>query len=127
MTRLTRAEERIMRILWQLEKGFVKDIRAHFPDPKPPPSSVSTIVRVLVRKRIVGYTAYGGSHRYHPLVSREEYRTGQARDLLATWFEGSVPELLAALQEPPPKSRPDSVRKQQKPKKKKGKKKRKDL
>ena len=59
MVTLTKAEERIMKILWGIEKGFIKDIVDQYPDPKPPYNSVSTIVRVLVQKEIVGYTAYG--------------------------------------------------------------------
>ena len=44
MGTLTKAEERIMQILWDLERGFIKDIQEHFPDPKPPYNTISTIV-----------------------------------------------------------------------------------
>ena len=78
MVTLTKAEEKIMMILWDIEKGFIKDIQDQFPDPKPPYNSISTIVRVLVQKEIVGYTAYGKSHQYHPLIEKEEYSSGAA-------------------------------------------------
>ena len=77
MINLTKAEERIMKILWEIKKGFIKDIRDKYPDPIPPYNSVSTIVRVLVQKEIVGYTAYGKTHEYHPLISKDEYRKGK--------------------------------------------------
>jgi len=35
MEKLTKREDQIMRILWQLEKAFVKEIIAEFPEPKP--------------------------------------------------------------------------------------------
>ena len=50
MVTLTKAEERIMQILWDLKRGFIKDIQENFPDPQPPYNTISTIVRVLVKK-----------------------------------------------------------------------------
>ena len=63
---LTRAEDQVMQILWQLEKGFVKDIIEHMPDPKPAYNTVSTIVRILETKRFIGHKAYGKTHEYYP-------------------------------------------------------------
>jgi predicted transcriptional regulator len=70
---LTKAEEQIMQILWDMKAGIVKDIRNRFNDPKPARNTVSTVVRVLERKGFVGHQAYGNVHLYHPLVSKEEY------------------------------------------------------
>ncbi len=82
MVTLTKAEERIMQILWDLERGFIKDIQEHFPKPKPPYNTISTIVRVLVKKEIVSYKSYGGSYQYFPLITREEYRSDQMGRLM---------------------------------------------
>ena len=71
MLELTKAEEQIMRVLWDLEKGFVKDIIEKLPDPKPAYNTVSTIVRILEKKEFVSYKAYGKTHEYYPLVSKE--------------------------------------------------------
>ncbi len=94
MITLTKAEEKIMKILWRIGKGFIKDIQDQYPDPKPPYNSVSTIVRVLVQKDIVGYTAYGKSHEYHPLISREEYRKGQMSRLLSDYYNNSLKQVV---------------------------------
>nr|WP_321406477.1 BlaI/MecI/CopY family transcriptional regulator [uncultured Carboxylicivirga sp.] len=94
MITLTKAEENIMQILWDLDKGFVKDIQAQFPDPKPPYNSVSTIVRVLVKKEIVGFTKYGGTYEYFPLVSKEEYRSGQMKRLVNNYFNNSFKQVV---------------------------------
>ncbi|HTH82900.1 MAG TPA: BlaI/MecI/CopY family transcriptional regulator, partial [Mucilaginibacter sp.] len=58
---LTRAEEQLMQILWQIQKGFVKDVMAHLPEPLPAYNTVSTIIRILEAKGFVGYTAHGKS------------------------------------------------------------------
>lgn len=94
MVTLTKAEERIMKILWEIGEGFIKDIIERFPDPKPPYNSVSTIVRVLVQKDIVGFTAYGGTHKYHPLITRDEYSKGQLSRLLTDYYNNSLREVV---------------------------------
>jgi len=94
MVTLTKAEERIMKILWEIEKGFIKDIIQKFPNPKPPYNSVSTIVRVLVQKEIVGFTAFGNSHQYHPLISKEEYRKGQLSKLVKNYYNNSLSQVV---------------------------------
>ena len=63
MKELTRAEEQIMQILWEIEKGFVKDILEKFPDPKPAYNTVSTICRILEKKEFLSYKPYGNSHQ----------------------------------------------------------------
>jgi len=91
---LTKAEERIMQVLWDLEKGFIKDIQECFPDPKPPYNTISTIVRVLVKKNIVSYKTYGGSYQYYPLITKEEYREEQMGNLLTNYFDNSLKEVV---------------------------------
>ena len=52
MIQLTKAEEDIMKILWQLKKANVKAILKEFPEPKPAYNTVSTIVRILESKGV---------------------------------------------------------------------------
>ena len=48
MEELTRTEERIMQIIWDLERCFVKDIIERLDDePKPPYNTISSVVRIL--------------------------------------------------------------------------------
>jgi len=99
MVTLTKAEERIMQILWEMEKGFIKDILEHFPDPKPPYNTVSTIVRVLVKKELVSYKSYGGSYQYYPLISKEEYKSDQLGKLVKNYFGNSLKQVVHNLSE----------------------------
>jgi len=99
MVTLTKAEDRIMQILWDLERGFIKDIQEHFPEPKPPYNTISTIVRVLVKKEIVSYKTYGGSYQYFPLISREKYRGEQMSRLMNNYFGNSLKEVVNFLSE----------------------------
>ncbi|WP_149241946.1 BlaI/MecI/CopY family transcriptional regulator [Dyadobacter sp. 32] len=92
---LTRAEEEIMRILWQLKKAFVKDILAEMPEPKPAYNTVSTIIRILEKKEVVGYTAYGKTHEYYPLITEEEYKRFEMQNLMVNYFDNSLPNLVS--------------------------------
>lgn len=88
---LTKAEEQIMRILWDMGEGLVKDIRNCFDDPKPVRNTVSTIVRILERKGFVGHKAYGNVYVYFPLVTKSEYSKSQLFGLLEGYFNNSFP------------------------------------
>ena len=90
---LTKAEEQIMQILWDMKSGIVKDIRLRFSEPRPARNTVSTVVRVLERKGFIGHKAYGNTHLYFPLVSKEEYSKNQLHRLLNGYFNNSFPAL----------------------------------
>ncbi|MCT4637722.1 MAG: BlaI/MecI/CopY family transcriptional regulator [Bacteroidales bacterium] len=94
MITLTKAEERIMQILWDIKKGFIKDIQDEFPDPKPPYNTVSTIVRVLVKKEIISFKKYGNTYQYYPLISKEEYSKTQMNRLVNTYFNNSFKKVV---------------------------------
>lgn len=86
---LTKAEEQIMQILWDLNEGMVRDIREMFPDPKPARNTVSTIIRILESKEIVGHREKGNAHIYYPLISKKEYSKKQLFSLLNNYFDNS--------------------------------------
>lgn len=92
---LTRAEDQVMQILWKLEKAFVKDIIEHMPEPKPAYNTVSTIVRILETKGFVGHKAYGKTHEYYPLVSKERYTKFYLNNMIRGYFNGSFQNLVS--------------------------------
>ncbi|HNV99265.1 MAG TPA: BlaI/MecI/CopY family transcriptional regulator [Chitinophagales bacterium] len=95
MKELTKAEEQVMQVLWKLEKAFVKDVLEAMPDPKPAYTTVSTIIRILEQKGFVGYTAYGKSHEYYPLVEREAYSRYITKHLIKDYFAGSLSDFVS--------------------------------
>ena len=92
---LTKTEEQLMQVLWKMQRAFIREIIDQMPEPKPVHSSVSTIMRVLEGKGLVGYDAFGKSHRYFPLISREEYKRFQLMKLLSNYFENSAQKLFS--------------------------------
>jgi len=90
---LTRAEEQIMQVLWNLEKALVHDILKELPEPRPAYNTVSTIIRILEQKGFVGHKAYGRTHEYFPLVSKPDYRRRFFRHMISNYFGNSYPSL----------------------------------
>ena len=82
MKELTKAEEQVMQILWQIEKGFVKDVLAKMSEPKPAYNTVSTIIRILEKKGFVSYKAYGKTHEYFPIIDKTTYSNFYLKNLL---------------------------------------------
>jgi len=95
MKRLTKAEEEIMQILWDLDKGFVKDIIQELPDPKPAYNTVSTIVRILEKKGFVSHQAFGNAHEYYPLVNKEDYTKAYIKSIMKDYFSDSFKEMVS--------------------------------
>ncbi len=79
-----------MRILWRLEKAFLKDVVEGFPEPKPAYTTVSTVVRVLVKKEFIGHTTYGKVNEYYPLVSKHSYFGERIGGVITNFFDGST-------------------------------------
>lgn len=82
-------EEEVMRILWEGDAMFVRDILSFYPDPKPHYNTVSTVVRSLEEKGFVGYTAYGNTYRYHAIVTEREYRQKTLKGIISQYYNDS--------------------------------------
>jgi predicted transcriptional regulator len=94
MEKLTSKEEEVMQVLWGLKKAFVKEIvpllsgKNHY-------NTVSTIVRKLVDKDYVGYEAFGRTHRYHPIVQRDDYRKKFMSGAISNYFNNSYKNVVS--------------------------------
>ncbi len=92
---LTKAEDQIMQILWQLKTAFVKDIIEKLPSPKPAYNTVSTIVRILEKKGFVSFKAYGKTHEYFPIIAKDEYSNYYLKSFMNRYFKGSFQDLVS--------------------------------
>lgn len=99
MIKLTRREEEVMKILWKMEKAFVKDIVAEYPDPKPHNNTVSSIVRILQDKGFVAFTQYGNTYEYYPLIKKEAYSKTFIKTIISDYFDNSFSRAVASFVE----------------------------
>ena len=94
MQKLAKREEQIMQVLWELEKAFVKEILEAFPAPKPHYNTISTMVRILEEKGFIGHNAFGKTHQYYPIISKEDYQKTAVGDVLGKYFDNSYSKMV---------------------------------
>ena len=83
-----------MQYIWQLERCTVSEILKQIGKSAPPHSTISSIVRILEKKGYVGHKAYGRTHEYFPLITREGVVRGRLRHLVSEYFDGSPDALV---------------------------------
>ena len=96
---LTRGEEEIMQILWQLQSAVVSEIIACTSEPHPKSTTVATFLKILENKGFVGHTTEGKSHRYYPILAKEEYAQTVVASVLSNYFGGSLSQMVSFFSE----------------------------
>ena len=89
MKALTKAEEQVMQALWDLNQGFIKEVRQALPEPKPHKNTLATILKKLIEKEFVAIRLYGRLHQYYPLISKASYTRFSFKGLVKGYFDGS--------------------------------------
>ncbi|SHN07208.1 Predicted transcriptional regulator [Cyclobacterium lianum] len=84
--KLSKAEEKLMVLIWSNHPLFMKDLLEIHPEPKPAPSTVATLLKRMQEKGYVGYKLYGNSRQYHALVEKQDYFSGQVKKIIENFF-----------------------------------------
>lgn len=92
---LTKAEEQLMQVLWDLGEASVQDIIDQLPEPKPAYNTVSTIIRILETKDFVAHKAKGRGYIYFPLVKKTDYSNQSLNKLVDGYFGGSFKSMVS--------------------------------
>lgn len=87
---LSKTEERLMELIWKLDKAFLKELIDAFPDPKPAATTVATLLKRMQDKGFVGYTLFGNSRQYYSLVKKEEYFSKHMNKIVKNYFNNSA-------------------------------------
>ena len=90
MKTLTKAEEQVMQVLWNLQKAFLRTIVDAMPLPRPHQNTVATILKILVEKGFVNISVVGRQHQYTPAITKEAYSKSSLKSLVKSYFDGSV-------------------------------------
>ncbi|HLP72266.1 MAG TPA: BlaI/MecI/CopY family transcriptional regulator [Bacteroidales bacterium] len=97
MQEITKAQEDILKAVWEAESGAVSDILEKLPDPKPAYNTVATVIKVLEKKGYLGHKTYGKTNVYFPLVSRGDYAQHVLKDTFTGLFNRSINQLVSPL------------------------------
>lgn len=97
MRELTKAEEQVMLILWDMKEALVKEVIEKMEPPKPAYNTVSTVIRVLEGKGFVDHKAIGNTHIYFPVITEEQYKHFAFDKVMNNYFENSYQSLVSFL------------------------------
>lgn len=90
MEEITKAQEEILKALWEIKEGAVSDVVAILPEPKPAYTTVATVIKVLERKGYVSHKTFGKTHVFFPTVSKKEYTRFVLKDAFEGLFNNSL-------------------------------------
>ncbi|WP_339699651.1 BlaI/MecI/CopY family transcriptional regulator [uncultured Marixanthomonas sp.] len=87
---LSNSEELLMQLLWKQKKAFMKDLIEAYPEPKPAPTTVATLLKRMQDKNFVDYKQLGRSREYFPLVKKKDYFSKQMNGMIKDFFNDSA-------------------------------------
>ena len=94
---LTIKEEEVMNLFWEEGPLFVKQLVEKYPDPKPHFNTLSTYVRSLEEKGYLSHDALGSPYRYFPVITEEQYRNGNLKNVVRKYFDNSYLHVVSSL------------------------------
>lgn len=89
-------ERQIMDVVYALGEASVADVRQRLADP-PSYSAVRTMIRLLESKGLLTHRQEGTKYVYRPTQSKESASKRALKHLIATFFNGSASDAVAAL------------------------------
>lgn len=95
MERLTAQEEEVMLYIWKLGPCFIRDILNNMPEPRPPYTSVASVIRNLERKEYVSPNKFGTITQFAPIIKESDYKKTFMSHVVRDYFTGSYKEMVS--------------------------------
>lgn len=87
---LSKTEEHLMEMIWQRDTVFMKELIESYPDPKPAATTIATLLKRMQDKGFVGYTLFGNSRQYYPLIKKSDYFSKHVNSIIKNFFDNSA-------------------------------------
>lgn len=95
MEKLSQQEEEAMQLIWKAGGGFIKEFLNEHPAPRPPYTTLASIVKNLEKKGYLKGKKMGNSYRYTPIIMEEEYKKRFMNGFVHNYFKNSYKDLVA--------------------------------
>ena len=86
-------------MIWEKGECTVRDLLDDMPEPRPPHSTVSSVVRILEQKGFVSHKAFGRTYLYYPVISKEAYSRQTLDRIIDRYFDKSASQMISFLVE----------------------------
>jgi len=96
MKEITKAQEELLKALWEINEGAVSNVLEILPDPKPAYNTVATVIKVLEKKGYLSHKTFGKTNVYYPLISKKEYAQHVLKDTYMGLFNGSLDQMVSS-------------------------------
>lgn len=90
MKNLSEKELQLMNILWELKKGYMKDIVEQYDQPKPAYTTISTLLSRLIDKKHIGFKLIGRDKEYFPILKKPVYFSSEFKKMISNYFDNST-------------------------------------
>lgn len=87
---LTNSEEQVMKYIWKIEKGYMKDILDEYPEPKPAATTLATLLKRMIDKGCIAFNQHGSNREYYPLLKKTDYFAKHVNGLIKNYFNDSA-------------------------------------
>ncbi len=94
MERLTPQEENVMLHVWQLKECAVKDVWDLLDDPKPPYTTLASVLNNLEKKGYVTMKRFGNVKVFYPKISKVSYKHHFMSGMVKSYFNDSFKEMV---------------------------------
>jgi predicted transcriptional regulator len=96
MIEITKAQEELLKALWEIKEGAVSDILESLPDPRPAYNTVATVIKVLEKKGYVAHRTYGKTNVYYAVVEKRAYAQHVLKETFKGLFNGSLNQMVSS-------------------------------
>ena len=95
MKEITKAQEEILKAMWQINNGAVSDVLDILKEPKPAYNTVATVIKVLESKGYIDHKTYGKTNVYYPIITKSDYAQHLIKDTFKGLFNGSLNQMMS--------------------------------
>lgn len=94
MEKLTHQEEELMLIIYQTNGGFIKDFLENMEEPRPPYTTVASVVKNLEKKGYVKSSRIGNTYAYQPTMEITDFKSRYLSKVVQNYFENSYKDMV---------------------------------
>jgi BlaI family transcriptional regulator, penicillinase repressor len=95
LEKLSKSEEDLMKTVWRLGEATVGNFLEEMPEPKPPYTTLASMIKNLEKKNYLTSKRYGNVYVYQPAITEENYKKAFMGNVVQDYFKNSYKEMVS--------------------------------